>query len=155
VRKLFAVVALAATAAFVSLVGEPAFAGAQTQTMHLHHVTQVGPDHNPCSGAAGTLSQTFNAVFHMTVTGNGEHVTGTVTGSFAFDATDPSQPDYTGRFTSWFGGNLNPKTKEMSGTFSLHHAVGSDGSILHAHEVSHATFGPHGVTVSFDRLSCG
>jgi hypothetical protein len=157
VRKAFAAVALAATGLFgASLAGTPALASANTQTVHLHNVTQSGPNQNPCTGAAGTLTQTFNAVFHITKLDNGtKHVTSTVEGTFSFDATDPSQPDYTGRFTDWFGGNLNQRTRTLTDTFSIHHAVGSDGSILKAHEVFHATFGPNGVVVAFDRLSRG
>ena len=52
-------------------------------------------------------------------------VTYTQTGQFIVE--EASGVTYTGRFTSWFGGNLNRHTAEFGGTFSVR-GTGDDGS---------------------------
>jgi hypothetical protein len=155
-RRLVTLVAVGAMSLVgATLAGSPAYAGTETTTIHVRNVTESGPDVNPCSGATGILTQTYSGVFHITKTGNGsKHQTGTLVGSFTFDANDPAEPDYVGKFTVWFGGNGNQQSQNFTETFSIHHAVGTDGSILRAHEVAHVTVNKNGVQVSFDRLGC-
>jgi len=156
-RKLVTLVAVGAMSLVgATLAGSPAYAGTVTKTIHVRNVTESAPDVNPCTGAKGTLTQTYSAVFHVTKTGNGtKHQTGTIVASFSFDAKDPAEPDYVGKFTVWFGGNQNQQSGNFTETFSIHHAVGTDGSILRAHEVAHVTVNKNGLQVSFDRMSCG
>ncbi|HEY7985079.1 MAG TPA: hypothetical protein VID73_12965, partial [Ktedonobacterales bacterium] len=82
--------------------------GATSFTQTFHNATQVMPSNNPCSGATGTLTLTYNGVFHVTVNRAGDFwVTGTMTGTFLFVPDDASQPTFTGHFTSWFGTSAN------------------------------------------------
>jgi hypothetical protein len=59
-------------AAGIALAGPlPAFAQAQTTTTHFSD-TVSEPDTNPCTGAAGTITETFHGVTHVTgLTGPG------------------------------------------------------------------------------------
>ena len=43
----------------------PAFAQAQTTTSHFSDIVSE-PDTNPCTGAAGTITETFHGVTHVT-----------------------------------------------------------------------------------------
>jgi hypothetical protein len=133
-----------------------AFAQAETTTTHFSD-TVSSPDANPCTGAPGTLTETFKGVTHVTELPNGTaHETTTVTETVTFVPDDPSQPTYTGKATFWDGENFNAKT--VTFTFTGHINVrGSDGSRITDHFLAHVTVGPDGtVTVEFgtERLSC-
>jgi hypothetical protein len=133
-----------------------AFAQATTTTIHFSG-TESSPDVNPCTGAAGTATQTLHGVTHITELANGtSHETTTVTGSFMFVPDDPSQPTYTGHATFWDGENFNAKS--ITVTFTGHVNVrGTDGSHLTDHFVAHVTINANGTaTVEFEteRLSC-
>ncbi len=90
--------------------------------------------------------------------------TGTLTGSFIFDTTDPSRPDYAGRFTEAFGDNSNSNSQLATSTFRVR-GTGTDGSTVRFHTVAHTTADTidassdsptvTGVRVNFDRLRCG
>ena len=130
--------------------------GAQTFTQHDHGLTMVIHDVNPCTGAPATITLVVNDVFHGTINKTGSWFTGTLTGTFSFVPVDPSQPSYTGRFTTWFGDENNLHNDVEHSTFNLHHGVGSDGSILRVHDNAQATMNANGViTVSFDKFVCG
>jgi hypothetical protein len=93
----------------------------------------------------------------MLTSGNGagtDWFTGTIEGTFTFVPDDSSQPTYTGHFATWFGENDNLQNGNDTETFAAT-ASGSDGSILHIHEVAHVSVSATGVTVSFDKFSCG
>src|SRR5688572_26721516 len=82
----------------------PALAGgpAQTFTETVKDVTETFPEVNPCTGDEGTVTITYNGVFHVTELASGEfHLTGTLTGTFVFVPDDPELPTFSGRFTSW------------------------------------------------------
>jgi hypothetical protein len=155
-------VLFAASVAALSLWGvsqtsvHAAGAGAVTFTQTDHNLVQVIPDNqNPCTGVYGTLTLTMNDVFHVTTLANGtDWATGTSTGTLTFVPYDSSQPSYTGHFTQWFGQNDNLMNGNGTFTFSVH-ATGSDGSTLLYHEVAHFSVSATGVTVSFDRPTCG
>jgi hypothetical protein len=142
--------ALAAPAAFAG--GN----GAITITQNFHDDTMSNPDVNPCSGATGTTTMTFNGVIHGTFNANGSWVTGTMTGAFQFVPDDPSQPTYTGHFTSWFGDENNRQNGVEHFTFTVH-VTGTDGSRLTFHETFHDSVSASGMTVTFDKaqLTCG
>src|SRR5260370_23939074 len=74
-------------------------AGAVSFTQTFHNATDSFPSNNPCTGAPGTLTLTYNGVFHATELTSGQGagtfwVTGTMTGAFVFTpddvATQPS-----------------------------------------------------------------
>lgn len=118
--------------------------------------TDTFADVNPCTGDPAEITVVFNSVFHITEFANGTvHVTGTTTGTFTLDTLDAAKPDFSGRFTEWFGFNGN--TKSVNGTFTFSvTGKGSDGSRLRFHDVAHFTLNANGVpTVEFDRPSCG
>ncbi|HEY7780586.1 MAG TPA: hypothetical protein VIC85_10295 [Ktedonobacterales bacterium] len=130
--------------------------GSQTTTVHFHNATDSFPSPNPCTGADGVVTLTYNGVMHFTVNKAGDFwATGTETGDFSFVPTDTNQPSYTGHFTSWFGESDNNQNGVDHSTFSLH-GTGSDGSSIQFHETQHFSTNANGdVTVSFDKPVCG
>jgi len=156
-RAKFAVAVLVvAVAALVAVpVASPAGAGALSFTQNWHNVTETSTDVNPCTGAPGTLTLTYNAVFHLTMLENGTYwATFTQTGAFSFVPFDSSQPSYTGHFTVWDGDNWNNRNTTETVTFMVR-GTGSDGSTLMFHEVGHISTSASGATLSFDKLRCG
>lgn len=128
----------------------------ETSTDVFKDVTESFADINPCAGnAPGTVTLTYNGVIHVTQFPDGHHhVTGTFTGTFVFDTTDPALPDYSGRFTQWFGENLNPDGFNATFTFRVKGA-GTDGSSLRFNAVAHITIVGSDVIVEFEKLRCG
>jgi hypothetical protein len=137
----------------------PMAAPAQAETTTTHFSgTDSFPSENPCTGAPGTLTDTFKGVTHVTTLPDGSfHETTTVTDNVSFVLDDPSQPTYTGKITEWFGANLNSQNN-FTATFADHFTVrGTDGSTVTGHSVGHVTMHADGtVTVEFDRfrLTC-
>lgn len=134
-------------------------AGAISFTQNFHNVTETDASNNPCTGVSGTLTLTYNGVFHVTVLTSGQGAgtswaTGTLTGGFSFVPDDAAQPSYTGHFTTWFGDNNNLQNGSETSTLNLH-GTGSDGSTLTFHDVAHMSVSASGVTISFDKASCG
>jgi hypothetical protein len=129
--------------------------GAQTYTQTDHNVTDTHPDVNPCTGDTGTLTETYNDIFHITINKTGSWATGTVEGKFTFVPDNPAAVTYTGHFATWFGDENNLQNDVEHSTFNIH-ATGSDGSRLSFHENAQVTLNANGVvTVSFDKLRCG
>jgi hypothetical protein len=131
------------------------FAKTVTFTQTFHHATQTFPTSNPCTGAPGTVTLTFNGVVHVTMdtnTGTG-HMTETMTGDFVFVPDDPTQPTITGHFTSWDGENQNIQNFTATATFNLH-GTGSDGSRLQGHFLAHISVSATGITILFDKMTC-
>ena len=131
------------------------FAKAVSFTQTFHDVTQTSPSTNPCTGVPGTLTLTFNAVFHVTIntaTGTG-HFTETTTGSFVFVPDDPTQPTVTGHFASWNGENQNIQNFAATATFNLH-GTGSDGSRLQGHFLAHISVSATDMTIVFFKTTC-
>lgn len=134
-------------------------AGAVSFTQNFHNATETDVDANPCTGVPGTVTLTYDGVFHVTELTSGigagtDWATGTMTGDFSFVPFDSSQPSYTGHFTSWFGENDNLHNGTATSTFMIH-GTGSDGSTIQFHEVDHLSVSATGVTVSFDKPTCG
>jgi hypothetical protein len=99
-------------------------------------------------------------VFHVTAAGlDGEdlippyHLTGTFTGTFVAMPSDGTGPTFTGRFTNWFGENVNPMNSTGTTTFSLR-GTSSSGERITFHDVFHYTITGTGVEMSFDKPSC-
>jgi hypothetical protein len=117
--------------------------------------TQTIPFGNPCTGDPGVVTIKINGVFHVTEFADLHvHVSGTSTGTFVFDTTDPSLPDYSGRFTQSFAENGNPNGFNASSTFRVR-GTGTDGSSLRFHQTTHLTIVGSDVVVTFDKTSCG
>jgi hypothetical protein len=134
-------------------------AGAVSFTQTFHNATQSFSDVNPCTGAPGTVTLTYNGVFHVTELTSGQGAgtfwgTGTMTGDFSFVPDDASQPSYAGHFATWFGDNNNLQNGSETSTFSLR-GTGSDGSTLQFHDVAHMSVSATGITISFGKASCG
>ena len=133
------------------------FAAATSFTVTFHDVTESFPDTNPCSGAAGIVTLTYNGVVHVTLLRNGtSHFTITQTGDLVFVPANSAEPTFTGHFTFWDGENENRSSDTDTEIFVVH-AVGSDGSTVTIHEVEHVSVSASGVTISFDKpkLTCG
>ena len=130
--------------------------GAQTFTQVNKNVVQSGPAGNPCTGDPGTLTTTFDDVFHLTINATGgEEATLAITGSAVFVPSDPSLPTYTGHFTLFFGNENNLQNSVEQKTSNIE-AIGSDGSHLKEHQNVEVTMNANGVvTVSFDKMFCG
>jgi len=154
--KLVGTILIIVVAALVAVpAASPAGAGAVSFTQNWHNVTDTSTDVNPCSGTPGTLTLTYNAVFHVTTLENGTYwATFTQTGAFSFVPFDSSQPSYTGHFTVWDGDNWNNRNTTETVTFMVR-GTGSDGSTLTFHEVEHISSSASGATLSFDKLRCG
>lgn len=147
------VAGLALAAPSISMAASP---GTASFTQTFHNQTNTTGNYNPCTGAFGTLTLTYNGVFHITYFTNSDEywATGTETGTFSFAPEDTSQPNYVGRFTAWFGDNSNRQNGTSTSTLSLK-GTGSDGSTLTFHEVQHMSVSATGITNSFDKPTCG
>lgn len=129
--------------------------GATVFTQTFHNATQTFPAANPCTGAPGTVTTTYNGVAHMTQLATGEFwATTTLTGDFTLTPTDPSQPTFTGHFEVWFGVSANNQNFVAHSIFHIH-GTGSDGSTLTFQDVVHFSVSASGVVISFDKPSCG
>jgi len=158
-RLVFVLLSFAAAALIAVPAATSAGAGAESFTQTFKNVTEVSTDSNPCTGDLGTLTLTYNGVFHVTELTSGIGAgtfwaTGTLTGKFSFVPFDSSKPSYTGRFTTWFGDNDNLRSDAETETLHIR-GIGSDGSILSFHAVAHMTVTAQGVTFSFDKARCG
>jgi hypothetical protein len=148
-RRLRLLLLSCLTLGLVVLPASTGLAQAETFTVTVKDVTETFPEVNPCTGVPGTVTITYNAVFHFTETKNGVHLTGTTTGVF--------------HFAQWFGENYNPNIDNATFTFNVV-GKGSDGSRLNFHVVSHVTAETidfttdpptfEGVRVEFERARC-
>ena len=78
-----------------------------------------------------------------------------MTGTFVAVPLDPSNPTFTGHFTTWFGESDNKQNYVDHSTFSVH-GTGSDGSSIQFHDTTHFSTNANGVVVvSFDKPVCG
>jgi hypothetical protein len=94
-----------------------------------------------------TITTTSNLVVHETVFDDGRvHATFTQTGTFV--ATNPTLPDFTGKFTVWGGFNLNGRTVNGTNTFTVH-GKGDDGSTFKHHDTGHFNVRPDGTVNEF------
>jgi hypothetical protein len=158
-KKLLAIVAATGAGLLLAVPASANGAGAVSFTQNFHNVTASFPTPNPCTGVSGMVSVTYNGVFHITTLTSGIGAgtfwaTGTQTGTFVFTPDDPTQPTYSGRFTTWFGDNNNLQNGSETSTFSLR-GTGSDGSTLLFHDVMHASVSASGAVNTFDKPSCG
>ena len=145
---------LIAATGLVLFTAAPTSGAASTSTETLHRVTQSFETTNPCTGDLGMVTTTSNGVLHMSVDATGgTHVTGTLTGTFEFAPNDTSLPTITGRFTTWFGGNIGANGQGFSSTFSLT-GHGSDGSVIRFNGVTQFHMSNGVVHVEFTLANC-
>ena len=149
----------AATAALFTLGTSAAFAGgngAMTFTQHDSNVVEVSTDVNPCTGDTGTLTMTYDAIFHVTINKTGSWATGTLHGSIQFVPDNPAAITYSGHFAAWFGDENNLHNDVEHSTFNAR-LTGTDGTIVGVHDNAQEAMNANGViVVSFDHatLSC-
>ena len=115
------------------------------------------PSNQPCTGVPGTLTLTFNGVSHFNFLTSGVGAgtgwgTFTATGTLVFAQVDGVI--FTGHFTAWDGQNFNLQNFAATSILVVH-ATGSDGSSLTFHDVAHMSVSASGITLSFDKPSCG
>lgn len=153
VRRVLVLVVTLSTL-LLMVVANVGAAPAETETITVKDATESFPDVNPCTGAPGIVTVTYNGVFHITTLPNGTyHVTGTQAGTFTFEPDDPSQPSVTGRFTFWFGENSNQAS--FNGTFTFRvNGQGSDGSTVRFNGVAHVSVSATGATTAFEFGRC-
>ena len=130
----------------------PALAGgATTMTVTAKNQTMSYPNDPPlCNTPPGTVTLTYNSVFHFTIRPDGMTFidTGTQAGTFTLVPTDSTLPSASGNFSDWFddhgvatfgpNGPLNGTdtamgTMHVQGTFS-------DGATIDAHAVTKGVF---------------
>jgi hypothetical protein len=145
-----AVAAMAASTPALAAGGPP-----DTFSDTRQHVTETIPFKGPCGGGTGMVTINYNSVFHVTQFGDGRyHVTGTQTGKFSFDPTDPALPGSTGRFTTWFGENGNSETFNATSTFGVT-GRNDDGERVRFNVTTHITVVGSDVIVEFEQVNCG
>ena len=132
-------------------------AGAVSVTQTFHNATQTFASVNPCTAVPGTLTITYNGVVHFTVLTSGVGAgtgwgTFTATGTFIFAGTDGV--GFTGHVTACDGQNFNLQNFAATSIFVVH-GTGSDGSSLTFHDVAHFSVSASGITLSFDKPTCG
>jgi hypothetical protein len=135
----------------------PAFAdgnGSITYTQTDKNLTQTFHDLIPCVGP-GTITITQNDVFHVTINKAGDFWdTFNAEGTFSAVPDDLLAPTYTGHFHDWGGDSDNRQNTVSHSTFSVN-GRGSDGSHLVFHETMHYSVSASGVTIWFDKPTCG
>jgi len=152
-KRIAWVVALAPLLGLLAVAPAALAAGGQhTQTFTKHqHGTTVRKDTNPCTGNKVPITETVNAVEHVTYFVNSDEVwaTFTTTGSASF--TDAGL-DYSGHFTAWGNFNLNEQNANATFTFNIF-LNRSDGARITGHEVDHITYNGNGdITVKFGKI---
>ncbi len=160
-RLISSFVALGAVL-LMAVTAQASGAGAISVTQTFHNATQqfVPPDPTavqPCTGVPGTLTLTYNGVAHSTFLTSGVGAgtgwfTFTATGTFTFVGSDGV--NFSGRFTNWDGQNVNLQNFAATGILVVH-GTGSDGSSLTFHDVFHMSMSASGITLFFDKPTCG
>jgi hypothetical protein len=114
----------------------------------------IGPP--PSCLIAGTITQTFNGVIHITINKAGDFWdTGTMTGPFVLVPDDPSIPTYTGHLTSWFGDSVNNQNGVTHFTINAH-ATAPNAPAFDFHETFHFSISASGTNppLFFDNATC-
>lgn len=139
------------------LIAPTAASATQTETVHVGDTFSLYPAVDPCSGAIGTLTITFQGVIHLTQQDSGAfHVANMATGTSTFIPDDPNLPTYTGHTTTMAVRNDVIVNHAITSPFNmvLH---GSDGSLIREHAIFHLTVHADGTVSAFvnvDELVC-
>jgi hypothetical protein len=121
-------------------------------TVHVVDETSTAIDVHPCTGQAAELTFTESGVIHFSAFADGTvHFTGTLHGTFSFDALPTDGiPDATGTTVVWFGGNglLNEDgtaSGKAQSAFTLNgKGTNADGTTFGFHQNGNAVFDPSG-----------
>jgi hypothetical protein len=152
-RRIAWIVSLATLLGLLA-VGPAALAagGDHTQSFTEHqHGTIVQKEISPCTGHKVLVTETINAVEHVTYFVGEDEVWATFTTEGSASFTEGGV-DYSGHFTVWGNFNVNERNSNSTFTFSIF-LNGSDGSRISSHEVAHITYNGNGdITVEFDTL---
>ena len=161
-KRFIASLAAIGAVFLMALPAQASGAGAISVTQTFHNATQtfVPPDPTavqPCTGVPGTLTITYDGVAHFTVLTSGVGAgtgwgTFTATGTFTFVGSDGV--NFSGRFTAWNGQNFNLQNFAATAILVVQ-GTGSDGSSLMFHDVAHISLSASGMTLSFDKPTCG
>jgi hypothetical protein len=150
-----ALVALVAAAGLLLLTAGGALAQGPpivNQTDRVVNETSIFEDVHPCTGASGEITLTESGVIHFSAFADGTvHFTGTLRGTFSFDALPTDGiPDATGTTVVWFGGNglLNEDgtaSGKAQSAFTLNGmGTNADGTTFGFHQNGNAVFDPSG-----------
>ena len=156
-KRLISSIAAIGAVLLMAVTAQASGAGAVSVTQTFHNATQTMPSNQPCTGVPGTLTLTFNGVSHFNFLTSGVGAgtgwgTFTATGTFSFVGADGVT--FTGQFMNWDGENFNLQNFAATSTLIVH-GTGSDGSSLTFHEVAHMSVSASGITLSFDKPTCG
>jgi hypothetical protein len=113
----------------------------------------IGPP--PSCLISGTIIQTVNGVFHITINKAGDSWdTSTMTGPFTLVPDDPSIPTYTGHATAWFGDSFNNQNFVMHFVINAH-ATAPNAPAFDFHEVGHFSVSADtNPPLVFDKATC-
>jgi len=168
-RRILALVSLAAAAAFVLAPIAPVGAQTDHATDTEHQGVDDFVDTLPCAGDY-ELHLVYNAIEHYTSNKNGFWETFTENGTFEtgqqainvvrddegevvdYDLVDAAV-HYTGHFTVW--GNFNANPREWNSTFTFSgHGTGDDGSTVNWNSKAHINTTGDITRHAFDTLNC-
>jgi hypothetical protein len=139
-----------------ALLAPAAAFAAQTTTIHFTH-TESRAEHNPCSGAPGTLTIMLSGVIHTTDLGDGTvQRTTTTTGTVSFVPDDPSQASFSGHLAESDSQITKPRNAIVTNAENVV-VHGSDGSLGKQHILIHQTVNANGTVTSsieIDEFSC-
>ena len=97
-------------------------AGAVSFTQNIHNGTATMDVTNPCTNVAGTVTENFNSVFHVTMLTSGVGA-GTGWGTFTlagtFTLVQVDGVTYSGHITIWDGQNFNLQNLTSTSTLWL------------------------------------
>jgi hypothetical protein len=128
-------------------------AGADTITVVQRQVDVNPGEANPCTGAAGTIVDDEQDVFHITTLADGTlRLSGHSAVAVVFLPDDPTGIRYEGHETFAFSENGTRSAFTTTMTTSVR-VRGTDGTSLTLREVAHLTVTQRGVVTSFDRPS--
>ena len=161
-KRLISSIAAIGAVLLMAVTAQASGAGAVSVTQTFHNATQVfvPPDPTavqPCTVGPGTLTITYNGVAHATFLTSGVGAgtgwaTFTAAGTFTFVGSDGV--NFSGRFTTWDGQNFNLQNFAATSILVVR-GTGSDGSSLMFHDVFHISVSASGITLSFDKPTCG
>ncbi len=162
-KRAFSSFAAFGAVVLMAIPAQASGAGAVSVTQNVNDGVSTMDVTNPCTNVAGTVTENFNAVFHVTMLTSGVGA-GTGWGTFTlagtFTLVQVNGVTYSGHITIWDGQNFNLQNYTATSTFILH-ATGSDGSTLSFHDVFHITAqlnpppAPPTIVVFFDKPTCG
>jgi hypothetical protein len=154
-RRIVPALALVAAAGLLLLTAGSALAAGPpvvNQTDHVVNETSTSEFVHPCTGEPGEITLTESGVIHFSAFADGTvHFTGTLHGTFSFDAQPTDGiPDATGTTIVWFGGN--GKLLEDGGAFgkaqtaftSNVKGTNADGTAFGFHQNGNVVFDPSG-----------